>query len=332
MNLLQVNNLATDIYYRPEYAALYVTSDNNEPFEFTYCEDMLYVKFRSIKRRIMTVAGKTLQKELYDLETPYGYGGPLTNSADMGFLSRAFKSYKTYCAAQNIVCEFIRFHPFNALVRSSTLFDMHSQEREVVVVDLTLSTEKRRALYSKTTRNIVKKTSLSLDVVTDKLDISSFMALYYRTMQKNDANEFYFFKESYFKSLMKLEQVYLIGTQKGQQLLSIGFFMCCSELAHYHLSANNQDFSKENGNYLLLDAAFEHAKSLGCRYMMLGGGRTSSVDDSLFKFKAKFSPIHIPYYIAGLDFLPDVRKTLNRMWLEQQGGDSILKLFQLYRA
>ncbi|MEN3158165.1 GNAT family N-acetyltransferase [Alkalimonas sp. NCh-2] len=331
MNLLPINSLADDIYYKPEYTELYIVSDDSEPFEYTYSEDIFYVTFRSIKRRINVVAGKVLQKELYDLETSYGYGGPLTNSSDIVFLNRAFKNYKAYCATQSIVCEFIRFHPFNALSKYPALFDMHCQEREVVLVDLTLSTEERRALYSKTTRNIVKKAALNLDVIIDKLELPSFMELYYQTMRKNEAADFYFFKEEYFKSLLKLEQVNLIGVLKGKQVLSAGFFMCCSELAHYHLSANSQELVKENGNYLLLDAAFEHAKSLGCRYMMLGGGRTSSADDSLFKFKAKFSPIHVPFYIAGLDFLPDTRQKLNKMWLEQH-GQSVPKLFQLYRA
>ncbi|MDN3700466.1 GNAT family N-acetyltransferase [Vibrio artabrorum] len=129
-----------------------------------------------------------------------------------------------------------------------------------------------------------------------------------------------------------LDGVSLLATKKESTYASVGFFMFGKELAHYHLSANNQDIAKENGNYLLLDAAFEHAKRHGCRYMMLGGGRTSSPDDSLFKFKSKFSPLTMPFYIAGLDFLPEKRQMLNQMWIDQSKDSTIPKLFQLYRA
>lgn len=330
MTVATVMNLSADIYYQRAYSALY--EQGCEHFEYTYQEGEKYVKFSALKHRITQVAGQVVREELYDLETPYGYGGPRSNSNEPDFLVRAFVAYKTHCAQRNIVCEFIRFHPFNTLADNSMLFDMHFPERQVVIVDLALNSEERRQQYSKTTRNIVKKALKSLSVNSDNVPLSEFMSMYYETMQKNTASDFFYFKESYFNALMALDSVSLIATQKDEQYASIGFFMCCDELAHYHLSANNQALAKEHGNYLLLDAAFEYAKAQGCRYMMLGGGRTSSPDDSLFKFKAKFSPLIKPFYIAGLDFLPEKRQQLNQLWIAQNATRPALKLFQLYRA
>ena len=330
MNEQEVSDLSSDIYYQRAYSALY--EDNCEYFEFLYEEGLHFVKFSALKHRIIDVSGIKLEEELYDLETPYGYGGPLTNSIDKSFLQRAFEAYKKYCQQQKIVCEFIRFHPFNSMAKNSSLFDMHFAERQVVIVDLDKTTEERRKLYSKTTRNIVKKAEKNLAIEVDKTSLPEFMALYYQTMTKNTANDFFYFKEDYFKQLQNLDGVSLLATKKNDEFASVGFFMCGKELAHYHLSANNNELAKDNGNYLLLDAAFEHAKSYGCRYMMLGGGRTSSPDDSLFKFKAKFSPLILPFYIAGLDFLPEKRMQLNQLWIKQNPDSLVPKLFQLYRA
>ncbi|HIF9178875.1 TPA: GNAT family N-acetyltransferase [Photobacterium damselae] len=330
MTVMTVNDLSSDIYYQREYSALY--EENGEYFEYLYQEDACYVKFHALKHRITSVAGQPLNEELYDLETPYGYGGPITNTIDEAFLKRAFLAYRIHCQQQNIVCEFIRFHPFNSLADNSTLFDMHFAERQVVIVDLEKSSDERRKLYSKTTRNIVKKAIKNLTIVTDDVPLLEFSSMYYDTMKKNTASDFFFFKEGYFNQLMQLNGVSLLATRKDQAYASIGFFMCGNELAHYHLSANNQELSKENGNYLLLDAAFEHAKSQGCHYMMLGGGRTSSPEDSLFKFKAKFSPLTKPFYIAGLDFLPEKRQWLNQLWVNRNPDIEAPKLFQLYRA
>lgn len=330
MTVKEISDLSSDIYYQRTYSELY--EGNGEYFEFLYEEGCHYVKFCALKHRITKIVGLDLDEELYDLETPYGYGGPISNSSDGKFLQRAFAEYKEFCKQQKIVCEFIRFHPFNSLADKATLFDMHFPERQVVIVDLEKTTEERRKLYSKTTRNIIKKAEKNLLVETNDVKISDFMGMYYQTMQKNTADEFFYFKEGYFKELMNLNGVSLLATKKGDTYVSVGFFVCSKELAHYHLSANNQELSKENGNYLLLDAAFEHAKSHGCRYMMLGGGRTSSADDGLFKFKSKFSPLTMPFFIAGLDFLPEKRQMLNHLWIKQNSERPTPKLFQLYRA
>lgn len=324
------NDLLSDSYYQREYSTLY--ENDCEYFEFRYTEHQHFVLFSALKRKIEAVGQTKIDEELYDLETAYGYGGPLSNSDEPEFLKRAFSAYREYCVKHKIVCEFIRFHPFNPLSSQSTLFDMHFQERQVVIVDLEKTSDERRSEYSKTTRNIIKKAQSKLTSDFSNVDLASFIELYYETMQKNSASDFFYFPEEYFKKLMQMKNVHLIGIKSNDQYASIGFFMIGNKLAHYHLSANNQSLSKENGNYLLLDSAFEFAKEKGCRYMMLGGGRTASPDDSLFKFKQKFSPITLPFYIAGIDFLPEKRKWLNCLWRKQQENPQIPSLFQLYRA
>ncbi len=48
---------------------------------------------------------------LFDLATPYGYGGWLVEGQDVEGL---FRAYKRWCAKAGIVCEFVRFHPMFA--------------------------------------------------------------------------------------------------------------------------------------------------------------------------------------------------------------------------
>lgn len=323
-------NLVDDIYYQDSYAKLYA-NDDGELFDFVYQDGLNKIVFRAIKRRITSVAGISLDEELYDLETPYGYGGPLTNCYSELFLKAAFQAYRDECIAQKIVCEFIRFHPFNDIVKYSDHFDFFCQERQVVVVDLSLDQEQRRAKYSKTTRNIVKKANKKLTQVCSSDDIDMFLTLYQQTMDKNQAADFYYFDRQYFEQLANINSVELLSVKLDDETVSMGFFMQSGELAHYHLSANNTALLKENGNYALLDFAFERAQHNGCKLMLLGGGRTSAEDDSLFRFKRKFSDQVKPFYIAGLDFMPEKRARLNQMWLEQNNNDS-RKMFQLYRV
>ena len=326
-----LENILSDTYYLNEYFDLYIR-EPGQRFEYIYREEDLYMQFKSIKRHIKSVCGTTIEDELYDLETPYGYGGPVSNSNDNAFLLRGVREYKKHCQLQNIVSEFIRFHPFNSLSGNALLFDMHSFDRDTVVVDLACLSDERRKKYSKTTRNIVKKASGRLSVGSNNVPEKDFFELYCLTMEKNNAESFYYFDKEYFRQLKQLDSTYLNGVFLDGQLVAAGFFMLGKEIAHYHLSANNPDFAKENGNYLLLDYGFELAKNFGLRYMMLGGGRTALPGDNLLAFKKKFSKSVLPFHIGGLDFMPEKRSELNKIWLDNNPGVAKPHRFQLYRT
>ena len=62
----------------------------------------------SIKREVPI---KGLGKVFYDLETPYGYGGPLTNSNCKNFLLESNLKYFNWMLSNNIIAEFTRFNP-----------------------------------------------------------------------------------------------------------------------------------------------------------------------------------------------------------------------------
>lgn len=322
-------DLFQDSYYQPAYSELYL-KPGDMLFEFNYEESQKKIIFRSIKKQIYQVAGHSLKKPWYDLESHYGYSGPFSTSDDPDFLQRAFTAYRKKCMDEDIVCEFIRFHPYNSLGQHARYFDFHLYERNVVVIDLTGDTDARWQHYSKTTRNILRKAKQRLNIAINQLTIEEFTNIYFKTMEKNTASAFYYFPTDYFKMLNQLPRVELLSITLNDALVSSGYFMYGRDIGHYHLSANNSEFLKENGNYLLLDAAFERAKALGCQRMLLGGGRTTDANDSLLQFKQKFSNETLPFYIAGLNFLPEVKQELNALW-HKQCGNAPPHFFQPYR-
>ena len=54
---------------------------------------------------------KNIKKIFYDLETPYGYGGPIANSNDREFINTGNEKFLEWVKDSNILAEFIRFHP-----------------------------------------------------------------------------------------------------------------------------------------------------------------------------------------------------------------------------
>ncbi|MCT4616244.1 MAG: hypothetical protein N4A49_15405 [Marinifilaceae bacterium] len=299
-------NLLKDIYYNKEFSSLYL-KDNYSLFEFKFEEgDYLFYNI-AVKKPITEISGQKVEG-YFDLETPYGYGGYYSNTNDPKFIATAFKKYKMRCEQENIIAEFISFHPFNDFPKhNSELFTVCFKDREVVVVDLLLDDEERWKNYASKIRTILRKCDKEL-IFEEEASSKQFKELYYSTMDKNNAKGFYYFDDDYFCKLNSINEVNLYGVQYQDKTIAMSYMILSNEIAHYHLSANNSQFSNKNGNYYILDQSFSKARENGCKWFLLGGGRTPATDDNLFKFKSKFSNITMDFYLAGNVYNKEIYK------------------------
>lgn len=284
----------TDFYFNEQYAQL-------------YCQERAKVNSFSFNKKKQYFANISIKSPLpdnvdlvgYDASTPYGYGGLSTNITDRDLLEKIIVEYRRFLKQEGIIAEFYRFHPFTDTAIFEHVLDFYEKERDVVYIDLRGGQEKRWEGYSTTTRNIIRKAKKNL-IARESTDIDNFINLYEETMDKNKATSFYYFERDYFEKLLSLEGTKLLEIRSESETVSMGIFFFKGNLAHYHLSANNYNLGKLNGNYLLLDYASDIAFELGCDSFLLGGGRTRQEDDSLLKFKTKFSPLKKSFYIGGL--------------------------------
>jgi hypothetical protein len=318
-----------DIYFEKEYASLYL-KEGQSLFTYRYEEGQYFLSNLAIKSPINNVCSKVVDQEIYDLETPYGYGGILTNSNDIRFLERAFMRYYERCSEEHIVCEFFRFHPFMKLPHLlKEKLDLYTLDRQVVAIKLDQEREVRWGQYSSNTRNILRKCYKTLSVSFSK-NYDNFISLYYDTMKKNDASEFYYFDRTYFDKLFELEKVFLVDVKFEDRIISSGTFFRSGTLAHYHLSANSPEFYKLNGNYILLDFFAQNSAENGSSYLFLGGGRTAEPKDSLLKFKMRFSQKTLDFHLGGLVYDLETYKELNDIWQNLNPLKSP-KYFQKYK-
>ena len=264
---LESVDLINDINYTDKYANLYAESEE-KVFPFEYKEGDFIFKNMAIKRPITKIGNQICHEGYYDLETPYGYGGFYSNNKDMDFNIRALDKYKEHCKNQNIIAEFIRFHPFNTYPdKFKNFLDMCNYDRDVVVLDLSLSNEDRWKQYSKTTRNILRRCNRQL-IFNKTYDIKTFTELYYETMSKNKADKFYFFEKNYFLNLLNLDGVYLYEANYEGNAIAMSFFVYTKTIAYYYLSANKESHVKLNANYFILDNAFKEAKNRKIKFLL----------------------------------------------------------------
>jgi len=296
----------TDIYYSSEYIALFC-NNNEEVFKFYYEEGDKKFYNISIKKPIETIGHMKLNEGFYDIETAYGFGGYFANTEDMNFIEKAIIEYEQICREKRIIAEFIRFHPFNSFaLKHGRLLDFIRNDRETVVVDLTLSREERWNTYSSSTRRKLRRgQKLNLVLKKDDIDMDQFINLYYKTMNKNKADNFYYFNKTFFDNLNLLSNKTFFAVYYEKVPISMAVFLETNDIVYYFLGANNYDYSNINGSYFLFDNIFDHYRRKGKKLCFLGGGTSSNKNDTLLHFKSKFSPLRLPFYIGGKIFIKE---------------------------
>ena len=318
-------DLLNDIYYFREYVLLYL-NEKEELFEFEYKVDDNIFYTISIKRPIKIVGNLNVNEEYYDLETAYGYGGFYTNTESKVFLKEAVKVYEQKCINERIVAEFVRFHPFNDFPsKHSEFLDFNIYDRDVVVKPLVVDI---MGSYKAKVRNLVKRSNEKV-IISESEDIDRFIELYNKTMDKNSATDFYFFDKKYYIDLLNSPNIKLYKAVYNCEIIAMGFFMYGKDIVHYHLSANSDISYKINANYALLNYAFNQAQKLNKTYFLLGGGTTSLEDDSLLKFKQKFSKETKQFFISGKIYNKEIYNKYVRLWEEQSEED--IKYLLKYR-
>ncbi|MCB9426834.1 MAG: GNAT family N-acetyltransferase [Flavobacteriales bacterium] len=317
-----------DVYYKKEYVELYL-NDGEEVFEFDYQKGEKQFYNIAIKRPITQIGKIKITEGYYDVETAYGYGGAFVNTSDESFISEAIDAYQVYCKKNKVIAEFSRIHPLNeqpfALQEQYTKYWL---DRNTIAVDTTIDKEERWVQYASKLRTILRKCQKELTFEKSN-NIEGFLELYYKTMDKNNAGEYYYFKKDYFEALLQLKEVELFEVKYGGKTISSGFFMFSGIFGHYHLSANDYAYRNLNANYFLLDSVFDIARAKGVVLFHLGGGRTTAKDDKLFWFKNKFSPLVKNFYIGGKVFMPEKYEQYIKTWEKQ--FETTIPYFLKYR-
>lgn len=299
-----------DFFYNKKYAELYL-SEGSSIVEFRFEEGGKYFYNLSIKRPIYKIKDIPLEKIYYDLETPYGFSGYYTNTTDKEFVKKALNEYTDFCRSQNIIAEFIRFHPLNSFPSFfSEYLDFVCHDRDVVLVDLTKPKELRWSNYKHITRRKIRKASESLKFIPfdvyNQTYLSEFFMIYNQTMQKNNADKFYYFPESFFKDLLINTPSKLFITEINDSIASGAIFVESAQTVSYLLGAKNYSLNITGSMELLLDNIFDYYQNIGKKIAILGGGRSNKPDDTLYRFKRGFSDIIAPFFISGKIFIKEV--------------------------
>ena len=244
---------------------------------------------------------ESLDGNLYHYSTSaYGFTGIL-NNASSDFLKIGFKQINNWMLENNIIAEFIRFSPF--IFNHENIFENLGYKltinRKLSIWDTSLVKDPEDDINYSCNKS---RRSKKLGAVFRKLTInefSEFKDLYEKTMLINNAEKFFYYSDHYFKILLnekELNNNYLFGVFKDNELISAAWFISKNEIAYYHLGCSTRKITGSSD--FVLRESIKFLVKRGIKKINLTGGRTTDEKDPLLIFKKRIGNALSDYFIA----------------------------------
>lgn len=285
---------ALDIYFQKEYGIIneLIEEGTSHIFECNteYGKISNLFILREIPEKIEGV-------QYYDIVSPYGYGGPVIMNCrdeDKASLLECYRGeFEQYCRKHNIVSEFVRFHP---IVGNGVDFQgIYNSEciRQTVGTNLRDFDNPVQEEFSKSCRKRIRRAlrdGITYRVIKSPEDLHSFKEIYYATMERNEAKDYYYFSDVYFEQCLSSfrEHILLVEAVYEDKVIAAGFYFVWDKVIHIHLSGTLSEYLYLSPAYILRYAVTLWGKENGYELIHHGGGRSNASDDSLYTFKKQF--------------------------------------------
>ncbi|WP_411843788.1 GNAT family N-acetyltransferase [Salinicoccus sp. HZC-1] len=283
-----------DIYFTREYAQVNELIESGESLYFEVKSRHGHITLSTIKREIGT---RIDGEQYYDLISPYGYGGPVIHSyTNKEKLLAEFEAVFThYCKRNNIVSEFVRFNPlFQNQEPFREIYDV-SYLRNTVGTDLKCSEDTFQSEFCTTARRKVRKLlrdgRFSCELTTGFDNIEAFIDIYNDTMMRHNATGFYYFDREYFYEMKRKfpNNLFTTSVYHEGEIIAMGLYFISGNIIHDHLNGTKAKYLNYSPAYLLKYTAMNWGKENGFSVIHYGGGVSNSDEDSVLKFKKRFS-------------------------------------------
>lgn len=275
-----------DVYYLSGYVKAFYIHGDGDPF-------LLYYEGNGFKAIYVYMRRPTAIEGFYDSVTPYGYGGVLFE----GYVSKENKvafwqEYLETMKQEHIVDNFVRYHPVLRNAEPVKSVSIVTDLGNTITMDLASPDVIWNNINSKN-RNMIRKAEKNGIVIehSQGMDLfEKFVEIYNVTMEKDHAEEYYYFKMPFYESIHNdlrdnYEMFYAVYEGK---IIAMSIMIFANGRMNYHLSGSNIEYRNLAPSNLLLYKAALWGYEQGFKTFHLGGG-VGSEEDNLYKFKAAFN-------------------------------------------
>ncbi|GIF06615.1 GNAT family N-acetyltransferase [Actinoplanes siamensis] len=283
-----------DLYHVPDYVVLDARLYGGTPAAFHF--------ERGGRRLLIPLIVREIPgSELRDALSPYGYPGPVSDAAptDTGFWRAACAALATTLRQTGVISAFVRMHPLlnppSPVLAEAGALVRHG---ETVSMDLTVGVEEMwRQTRSDHRNHINRARRAGTRVVFDDWGrLAEWVEVYHDNMRRVGAADYYFFTYEHLAALHDAvgDHMHLAVALEDGEVVGGNTFFEYDGIATGYVSSTR----RARGRYadeLLYDSVRRWCKDRGASVFHLGGGK-GGANDSLFAYKAGFSPSRHPFH------------------------------------
>lgn len=275
-----------DVYYLSGYTKAFQIHGDGRP-------QLLYYETADLKAIYVYMKRNVSIDGVYDSITPYGYGGVLfEGNTNKENLNAFWHAYTQKMNEENIIDNFVRYHPVIANSESMKEISEVIDLGKTIAIDLSSPEIIWGNLHPNNRNKIRKAEKNGIEIFHSKdLDLfNQFIDIYNATMDKDNADKYYYFSMSFYESIHNdLNDNYeLFYAKYGDKIVAMSIMLFANGYLNYHLSGSDIAYRNYAPTNLLLYKAALWGYEQGFKTFHLGGG-VGSGDDNLYVFKAGFN-------------------------------------------
>jgi hypothetical protein len=327
-----------DVYFRPEYLQPFADRTGDEACCAVFRSNDAVLLYPFLNSVVESRDGLPGTERLRDIGSPYGYGGPVVNAAGEAqeFLEGAWSTFADWCSMEQVVSEFVRFHPLLDNVRWAPPAMKTFKERVTVPIMLeSYPAAVWSSPYYRVHRHMLRKaerTGFTFDITAIRGEFSWFVPLYLQTQDALRAGAGTRFTREYFSSLVDGfgNRAWLGVVRHSGEVAAAVVVLEGPTYLHSHLMGYRRDIPTAGMTNLVYHGIALEGARRGKTVLHMGGGRTSSEADSLFGFKKSLSPERRHFWLGARCHNTVLYDELSRRW-ESQHGPRPGNYLQFYR-
>ena len=317
--LRRIPDNSKDVYFTPEYYSLYENYGDGEACCFVYEKDGNLVVYPFLKNSITTL-GYELDTEYYDIQGAYGYNGLISSTDDEKFIAEFWRVFDNWCQKNNVVAEFMRFHPMlKNYEKSKNHFNMIF-DRKTVYIDLYQSVYEISSGLSSGAKKHIRKASREVEIRkadNTNENVEIFNDIYRENMDRVGSIPYLYFNLNHFSNLFKMNSVELFIAYMDNKPIACYSGLVSNDYYATYLSASLTEYNKTGCNSLLYWTMIQSAKEHGCHYIHFGGGTNGDPENSLLKYKMNYSQTLAEFWIGKHIYNKNVYDTIIQQWKDK---------------
>lgn len=327
-----------DVYFLPEYLYPYAESEGVEACCVVYTNKDAIFMYPFLKSVIQQDELFPHLEGLQDVQSAYGYGGPVVNAAgeDPVFLDEVWKIFSDWCSGEQVISEFVRFHPLLDNVRWASQAMKIFKDR--ITVPIMLENYPQAVLdssYYRVHRQMLRKAErvgFTFHTLSARSELSWFVPLYQNTQDFLQAGDETRFGSDYFRCLIEgFDAKAWLGVVKHSgEIAAAALVLEGTTFLHSHLMGYRRDIKTSGMTNLLYYGIAEEGVKRGKTILHMGGGRTNHENDSLLRFKESLSSERRTFWLGTLCHNHVLYDDLGCQW-EKRYGSKPKNYLQFYR-